>query len=177
MNRSDPRDRLTWEQQREEETREIEQGTPFARDAGDPRWGTGGLRIDERAYRRTPRDPSEPPDMVVERRPSGGPYAGRGPRGYRRSDDRIHENVCEWFTLHGDLDPSDVEVTVRSGEVTLTGTVATRAQKRLAEDIAEAVSGVVEVHNNLRLARSTSEPRARWSDFDGDVPRITHEDG
>jgi hypothetical protein len=42
--------------------------------------------------------------------------------------------------------------------VTLTGTVATRAQKRLAEDIADGVTGVNEVHNHLRIQRAGEGP-------------------
>jgi osmotically-inducible protein OsmY len=79
---------------------------------------------------------------------------GVGPRGYRRSDERIREDVCERFAQHGQLDPSDVEVAVRDGEVLLTGSVATRAQKRLAEDIADRVLCVVEVQNHLHVRRS-----------------------
>jgi len=43
-----------------------------------------------------------------------------------------------------DRDPS------KSGEVTLTGTVDRRDEKRMAEDVAESVSGVRDVHNQLR---------------------------
>src|SRR5262245_32238876 len=40
----------------------------------------------------------------------GGPHAGRGPRGYRRSDDRIREDVCDRLCEHGFVDASDIEV-------------------------------------------------------------------
>ena len=40
---------------------------------------------------------------------------------------------------------------VSGGEVTLTGTVDSRDARRRAEDIAEAVSGVSYVMNNLRV--------------------------
>ena len=49
------------------------------------------------------------------------------------------------------LDASDVDVAVQNGEVTLSGTVDSRYAKRLAEDIAESVSGVTNVQNNLRV--------------------------
>jgi hypothetical protein len=80
-----------------------------------------------------------------------GAYAGVGPRGYRRSDERIAEDVNEGLTRNSRLDPSDVEVRVENGEVTLEGEVESRAAKRLAEDIAEAASGVFDVHNRLRI--------------------------
>src|SRR4030095_1968319 len=42
-----------------------------------------------------------------------------------------------------------------NAEVTLTGTVNTRDDKRLAEDIAESVSGVSNVENRLRVTQSS----------------------
>jgi len=82
-----------------------------------------------------------------------GRFSGRGPKGYQRSDDRIKEDVCERLTHHGDLDASEIEVQVRSGEVTLTGTVDERNGKRMAEEIAENVSGVKDVHNQIHVSQ------------------------
>lgn len=83
-----------------------------------------------------------------------GQHRGRGPRGYRRSDDRIKEDVNDRLSDHDYLDASDVEVSVDNSEVTLSGTVNSRYDKRLAEDIAESVSGVTHVQNNLRVSQS-----------------------
>jgi hypothetical protein len=81
-----------------------------------------------------------------------GPHRGRGPRGYQRSNERIHEEVCDRLEAHGHVDASQIDVKVENGEVTLTGTVSDRRTKRLAESVAESVRGVVDVHNQLRLA-------------------------
>lgn len=86
-----------------------------------------------------------------------GPYTGRGPRGYRRSDDYIREDVCTHLTWHGDIDASDIEVRVQNGEVMLEGTVDSRQTKRLAEEVAESVPGVADVHNRLRIGQSGQE--------------------
>jgi osmotically-inducible protein OsmY len=80
-------------------------------------------------------------------------FAGRGPKGYRRSDDRIREDVCDRLTDDWRIDASDVEVVVTNGEVTLSGAVHSRDDKRSAEDLAETISGVRDVHNNLRVSR------------------------
>lgn len=80
-----------------------------------------------------------------------GPATGLGPQGYQRSDERIHEDVCERLTQHGQIDASNMEVKVENGEVTLEGTVEDRRTKRMAEDVAEAVPGVRDVHNRLRI--------------------------
>jgi hypothetical protein len=91
-------------------------------------------------------------------RGSGGPYANVGPRGYRRSDASILEDVSERFTQNAYLDASDVEVRVEEGEVTLEGTVENRTARRLAEDIAEATRGVLDVHNRLRVRATGPDP-------------------
>lgn len=80
-----------------------------------------------------------------------GGHAGRGPRNYRRSDERIREDVNERLTDDPYLDATGVEVTVNSCEVTLIGTVNNRYDKRRAADLAESVSGVTDVHNQLRV--------------------------
>jgi hypothetical protein len=80
-----------------------------------------------------------------------GPHTGRGPRGYQRSDERIREEVNDRLTAHGLIDATDVECKVENGEVLLTGFVDSRAAKRAAEDAADDVPGVREVHNHLRI--------------------------
>jgi osmotically-inducible protein OsmY len=88
--------------------------------------------------------------ITEARQPS---FRGRGPKGYRRSDERIRESVCEHLTEDPHLDASDIDVQVTDGEVTLTGFVHNRRAKRYAEDLAEASSGAAEVHNRLRVRR------------------------
>jgi hypothetical protein len=80
-------------------------------------------------------------------------FRGRGPRGYRRSDDRIREDICDRLTEDHDIDASDIDIKVEGGEVTLEGTVEERRLKWLAEEIASRCSGVVDVHNHLRVQR------------------------
>ncbi|HJU75163.1 MAG TPA: BON domain-containing protein [Gemmatimonadaceae bacterium] len=78
-------------------------------------------------------------------------FVGRGPRGYRRSDERIREDVNERLTRHPDLDATDVDVRVENCTITLTGVVEDRRAKRLAEDIAEEVWGAEDVRNELKI--------------------------
>jgi hypothetical protein len=80
-----------------------------------------------------------------------GPFYGRGPKGYKRSDERIREDVCETISYQGWIDASDVEVRVTAGEVTLTGTIPDRWQKRRLEAMIEGVPGVEDVRNELRV--------------------------
>jgi osmotically-inducible protein OsmY len=85
-------------------------------------------------------------------------YSGRGPKDYKRSDDRIREDVSDRLEQDAFVDASDITVEVRDGEVTLSGTVNTREQKRSAEDCIDTVSGVREVHNSLRVNRQDRSP-------------------
>lgn len=81
-------------------------------------------------------------------------HRGKGPKGYQRSDERLKEMVSEALEDEHGVDASDVEVKVENGEVTLTGTVQDRSQKRRAEDCAEGVRGIRDVHNQIRVKRN-----------------------
>jgi hypothetical protein len=81
-----------------------------------------------------------------------GAARGRAPKGYRRSDSRIREDVCERL-MQSDIDVSDVSVDVHEGVVTLSGTVPVRAMKYAIEDIAAHCLGVSDIENRLRASR------------------------
>lgn len=77
---------------------------------------------------------------------------GRGPKGYQRSDSRIHEELCDRLMMSW-MDAENVDVQVKDGEITLQGTVKSRDEKRAIEALAESVLGVKDVHNSLRVQR------------------------
>ncbi len=81
-------------------------------------------------------------------------HKGKGPKNYTRSDDRIREDINDRLSDDPWVDASEIDVTVTNGEVTLTGTVNDRSDKRRAEDLAEAVSGVKNVENRIRVEKS-----------------------
>jgi osmotically-inducible protein OsmY len=85
--------------------------------------------------------------------------AGLGPKGYRRSDESIEEDVCERLTQDPVIDASDVEVQVHDGEVTLTGTVSGRIEKRRAEDIIAEIRGVKNIQNRITVEGSSQTSR------------------
>lgn len=80
-----------------------------------------------------------------------GRFYGRGPKGYRRSDERIREDICDRLMTHPDIDASDIDVEVSDGIISLMGTTEDRHEKRLAELIAEDVVGVDDVDNRLKV--------------------------
>jgi hypothetical protein len=92
----------------------------------------------------------------AERRPVATPsHIGKGPKGYTPSAQRIREGVMQALTDDGDVDASDIEVEVDNGLVTLSGSVPAKKMKYLAENCAEAIPGVVDVMNRLRVAPMT----------------------
>jgi hypothetical protein len=103
------------------------------------------------------------PEAIGFSRPKNYPYAGvasehrrgrffgRGPKGYRRSSERIQEEISDRLMTHPDIDASDIEVRVGDGIVTLSGMVEDRHEKRLAEYIAEDALGVDDVDNQLKV--------------------------
>jgi osmotically-inducible protein OsmY len=88
-----------------------------------------------------------------DRRKPGGSRSGQAPQFHRRSDDKIHAEIWELLTNNADLNASEIELHVESGEVTLTGIVDSRDAKWLTEDLVTSVTGVREVNNRLRVAR------------------------
>jgi len=132
----------------------------------NPRQGFGGLRQEPhpaeawhpdewRHARDSWRASPGTRDALAIRQTEGeqwrGRFFGRGPKGYRRSDERIHEEISDRLMMHPDVDASDIEVRVSDGVVTLSGMVDDRHQKRVAEFIAEDAIGVDDVNNQLKV--------------------------
>lgn len=143
-------------------------GDPFRGDAEPGRrhlYGElYGRRERDYAHRRLPlyREPTD--WSPEERRSSGfeiesdfpevefeGPFSGVGPRGYRRSDERILDEVADRLAHNGEVDARDVRLKVDGGEVRLEGWVESRPLKFLVEDLAASVRGVIDVDNRLRV--------------------------
>lgn len=121
--------------------------------SAEPEWSTGSdvtvpyTRWGERGY-----GYDRTHDLGFAEWEQPGPFAGRGPKDYRRSDERILEDVNERLTRHGQLDATPIRVSVNQGVVTLQGMVDSRRAKRMAEDTADSVSGVIDVNNQLVLS-------------------------
>ncbi len=85
-------------------------------------------------------------------------YRGLGPRDYQRSEMRIREDVNDQLLLNDEIDAREIEVQVEGSTVILRGGVANRFQKRLAEAVADAVAGVTDVENRLRIGTQAQTP-------------------
>ena len=70
-----------------------------------------------------------------------------------RSDERLKEDICERMYTSTECDTSDVTVEVKSGVVTLEGTVSDRRSKYMLEEMLDNVPGVKDVENRVRIQR------------------------
>lgn len=91
-------------------------------------------------------------------------HYGKGPKGYRRSDDRVKEDVSEALYCDQHIDASDIEIDVKDGTVFLRGIVESRQIKRAAEDCVDHLTGVEDVRNELTLKK---EDPSSLSNFSG----------
>jgi len=127
----------------------------------EDRYGQSGNRGSERGWWDKTKDEVSSwfGDDEAERRRNmderQGQHKGKGPKGYTRSDERVKEDVNDRLSDDPQVDASNIDVSVSKGEVTLSGTVNSRWEKRRAEDLAEAVSGVKNVENRLRVGSSS----------------------
>jgi hypothetical protein len=104
-------------------------------------------------------------------------HAGRGPKDYQRSDERIREDVCDRLTADPEVDATEVTVEARNGEVTLNGSVHSRDEKRAAESCIEQVPGVREVINQLRVSPMRGSDEAGTGSGAGGRAGQTHGSG
>ena len=100
-------------------------------------------------------------------------YHGVGPKNYKRSDERIREDVSDHLSDDPYIDASEIEVNVHNSEITLSGSVENRVQRRRAELAAEQVSGVSQIQNNLRVKHASqgAQPPAGAAD-QANAPKI-----
>lgn len=81
-------------------------------------------------------------------------FFGKGPKGWKRSDEKIKEEVCESLFDSRTVDASEIEVDVKDGHVTLSGSVDSREAKREAESLIDSVRGVEDVTNNIKISKN-----------------------
>lgn len=93
-------------------------------------------------------------------------HRGKGPAGYTRSNERLLEDANERLMHDSTVDASKITVTCKDNEITLDGTVKSRAEKRRAEDIVDDISGVKHVQNNLRVETGDTYYGSAQSDKD-----------
>jgi osmotically-inducible protein OsmY len=86
-----------------------------------------------------------------------GPYSGKGPKGYKRSDEQICEEANQRLKRHGHLDACEIEVSCSNGNLTLKGKVEDRRAKREAQECVDDIHGVNDVMNELKVDKGFFE--------------------
>jgi osmotically-inducible protein OsmY len=79
-------------------------------------------------------------------------HRGTGPADYDRPDEQVRAAVNEALTQDAMLDPTNISAMVQGGKVVLSGTVASDADRRRAEECVSAVHGVTSCDNNLKVS-------------------------
>lgn len=92
----------------------------------------------------------------------------RGPKGFRRSDERLKEELAERLMYRNDIDCSDVTLDVKDAKVTLEGNVPERWMRYAIDDVAESVIGVDDVENRIRVQPTPDRSEARGRDMGGE---------
>ena len=138
---------------------------------GTRHWGHGEFKGDDGT------ESTSTAGNVLERAAqSVGRFFGIGPKGYRRSNERVHEDVCEALKNHHEINAAEVEVKVADGVVSLTGTVDDRQMRRAVEDVVRSIPGVLEIENHLRTEQyvARTEEADRLKTGEADVPPELH---
>lgn len=129
--------------------------SPFGREQyrrpGGWGYGRGDYPIEERRVVRGQRGGVERRFDLSREGRRRGKHAGKGPRDFRISDERILENVCERLFEDEYVDATHVCVEIRSGEITLRGRIESGWMRDRTEQIAAGVYGVELVRNELRI--------------------------
>lgn len=76
-----------------------------------------------------------------------------GPKGYRRSDQRMLEDICDRLFVADHIDSSEVTIEVSAAKAVLDGAVPQRWMKHAIEDLADACPGIEDVENRIRVVK------------------------
>jgi osmotically-inducible protein OsmY len=117
-----------------------------------PRSYEGRTRGDDAGDRFVPSD-TEAGGAETAHRMAGPSRHPLAPRGIRRTDAQLYEDICEALMQRDDVDSSDVTVAVRESEVTLEGTVPQRSMRYLIEDLAAGHPAVRDVDNRIKVRK------------------------
>lgn len=81
----------------------------------------------------------------------GRDHSGRGPKGWKLSDEKLKDKVSEVLFHSHDVDPSELEVTVEDNVVYLKGNIQSKGMRRVAEDLVGSIPGVIDVFTQLKI--------------------------
>lgn len=102
-------------------------------------------------------------ESVLEGQQQTGAFAGRQQSGQQQSGQQLTSQVRQQISQDQQLSSvaSSIQISERSGTVTLEGTVQTEQQKQAAERTAKQVQGVTRVENKLEVSASGAASTGR----------------
>jgi hypothetical protein len=103
-------------------------------------------------------------DLGTHQRETERSLRGLGPQDYKRSDERIRDDIHDRLTDSHHIDARNIIVDVNQGNVTLNGTVSERRMRYVAEDLVEGVTGVANINNQLTVRAETARGSGASSD-------------
>ena len=83
-------------------------------------------------------------------------YYGLGPKGWKLSDERLYEKVCDVLLKSHEVDASEIDVEVKEGVVNMKGYISSLGMKRVAEDLVGSIPGVVDVFTQLKIHNTSN---------------------
>ena len=83
-------------------------------------------------------------------------YYGKGPKGWKLSDEHLREKVCEVLLHSHEVDASEMDVKVEEGCVYLQGNISSRGMKQVAEDLIGSIPGVEDVFTRLKIKNTSN---------------------
>lgn len=103
-------------------------------------------------------------------------FSGVGPKGWKMSDEKLRQRVCEVLTHSHEVDPTEIEVRVEDGIAYLKGFIKSRGMKRVAMDLVDSIPGIEDVFTQLQI-KDTSNFRPRFSQKEeNDLKKIPRTD-
>lgn len=80
-------------------------------------------------------------------------YYGYGPKGYRRSDQKLKDEARLLLNQDPILDSSNINIEVFNNVIFLRGFVDSRKDKKRAEFLIEDIFGIEDIQNQLKIMR------------------------
>ena len=140
------------EDYRDYEERDVEQGWPYADADGD----LGRKRNAAYGQSEANFDSEGNPGVEVAGQTAilseGGPSISKDIEHEAIDDDALEEEISDRLSLDDRIDESQITVTIHQGVAELSGSVETREQQFVAEQIVAAVPGIRIVRNRLVLS-------------------------
>ena len=101
-------------------------------------------------------DKRKEPRRDINRYNADAGHAGRGPKDWKLSDEKIRERVCEVLLQSHEVDATEMEVTVEEACVYLNGNISSVGMKRVAEDLVGSIPGVEDVFTSLKIKNTSN---------------------